>query len=264
MKHQWLVLLLCGGGLFNLAPLEGQDNETGGGALTSPSPATINFQVISQTKVDLGNRSVIYNLVVPPVLPPLPTPPPAAPLTPDQIQALQQHQTPPKKTVFVSLFATVFDRSVTLLQWSDENGAHRAYSNVDFNYFTGVGVVETTDTSYLLLITTVNDTRIAAAARNVTVPPASSFDVTQAQYMIVQDGSTAPTADSLKELDDLHTYFGANRQALIDGYNQRVAAQLALQQQLQANPPVPQDTVVNFWPVKNSVYLPATTGGSNP
>jgi hypothetical protein len=132
---------------------------------------------------------------------------------------------------------------------------------LDFNYLSGLGVLETADTSYMLFIGLGNDTRAAAAAKNIQVPALSQFDSTHSQYVIVQDGSKPPTAESSKGVADILAYFDANKQQMIDGYNQRVADQAAQAQWLLAHPPVPQNTIINIWPIPGAKQPTATQGG---
>jgi hypothetical protein len=227
------------------------------------SPPPINFQVLQTTKINLGNRSAIFNLVAPPALPPAPPPDPTpTPLTPEQIMALEQQQPPPKKNVAIFCSATVYDRQVSQLCWSDESGSHCAFSNVDLNYFcNGSGGFETADTTYFLIMGLGNDTRQGAMANNIQVPTLSQFSATRSQYVIVQDGSNAPTADSLKWLDDMHAYFDGNKEQLIDLYNKQTADRIAREQWLKDHPPVPVDTVINFWPVNSTNYQTSPQGG---
>lgn len=228
----------------------------------APPKPPINFQVLGTTTINLGNRSAIYNLVVPPPLPAAPDPAPTAPpLTADQIKALEQQQPPPKKSVVLFLSATVFDYQVTQLRWWDENGTHSAYSNVDFNYFSGAFAVETADTSYFLIMGLGNDTREAATANRVQVPPLSQFDKTHSQYVVAKDGSKPSTTESLKCLADLHSYFDSNKQRMIEGYNKRVTDQAAQAQWLLAHPPAPKDTIINIWPITGANQPTATQGG---
>ncbi len=234
-------------------------------AQDTPAPPNppIHFQVLGTTTINLGNRSAIYNLVAPPLLPPTPTPEPPTtpPLTAEQMQALEAQLPPPKKNVALFLSASVYDHQITRLSWSDENGRHVAFSNLDFNYFTGPGFFETADTSYFLLMGIGNETREGAAANNVQLPALSQFSPTQSQYIVVQDGSNPPTAESLKWIDDTHTYFDANKQRMIDSYNKLVADNLARAQWLKDHPPVPQNTVINFWPVQSTNYPTTPEGG---
>lgn len=246
-----------------LAPLAALAVNPADGANPPASPATpppISFQILQTSSVNLGNRSAIYNLVVPPVLPPPPVPtPPPPPLTAEQIQVLEAR--PLKMSVVLFLSATVFGRQVTQLRWSDENGQHTAFSNIDFNYFSGPSGFETADTSYFLFMGLGNQTREEAGADSIQVPPLSQFSAAASQYTVGENSVNPPTAGSLKMLDDMHAYFDANKLQMIDSYNKRVADQAARAQWLLDHPPVPHDTVINFWPVKSTNYPAASQGG---
>lgn len=246
--------------LVPLAVLAVDPADSGNPPASPATPPPINFQILQTSSINLGNRSAIYNLVAPPVLPPPPAPaPPPPPLTAEEIQALEAQ--PQKKSVVLFLSATVFNRQVTQLRWSDENGLHTAFSNIDFNYFSGPSGFETTATSYFLFMGLGNQTREEAGASSVQVPPLSQFSATASQYSVVENSTNPPTAESLKALDDMHTYFDANRQQMIDSYNKRVTDQAARAQWLLDHPPVPHDTVINFWPVKSTNYPAASQGG---
>lgn len=253
MKKHLTPAILCGLAVMATARAQIAGDIPANTTAAKPAePAPVQFEIIESRKIDLGNRSAIYNRVAPPLLPPKPPsepPPVRPPLTAEQLQALEQSQPAPKKNVVIFISATVYDRQITQLRWSDESGAHRAFSNIDFNYFSGAGMFATPDTSYFLMMGLGNETRDAAAASKIQLPALEQFRPTQAQYLVVQDDAKSPTDQSLKWLDDLHAYFDANKQQMIDGYNKSVADQIARQQWLKEHPPVPQNTVINFWRV---------------
>jgi hypothetical protein len=224
------------------------------------APAT-SFRILDQREVRVGGRTITYNRVAPPVFPsPSPSPTPQ-PTTPAGKRIKKTEPQAAKKTVMLSISATVFDRQITLVRWSDKSGSHRAFSNVDFNYFSGPPVIETADTSYFLMMGLGNQTREQAAAKNIPLPALSYFSSTGAQYAVIQDGSNPPMEESLKQIDDLHVYFNANKQWMIDEYNKRQQADAKRQQWLKEHPPVPKDTVINFWPKKSGVYLNGQNSG---
>jgi hypothetical protein len=227
----------------------------------APTPPPKAFHILDQREVWVGGRTITYNRVAPPVFAsssPSPTPSPTPPVG-KRIRSMQQQAA--KKTVMLSVSATVYDRQITLVRWSDKSGTHRAFSNVDFNYFSGTPVVETADTSYFLIMGLGNETHGQAATDNIPLPVLAYFSGTGAQYAVIQDGSTPPTEESLKQIDDLHAYFNANKQWMIDEYNKRQQADAKRQQWLKDHPPVPKDTVINFWPKKSSVYLSGQNQG---
>ena len=235
----------------------------------------INFEVLQTSRINLGNRSAIFNLVAPPVLPTAPTPvaPVAAqPPTAAELQAAEQRML--KKEVALFISATVIDRSVTSLSWQQEGRRYRAFSNVDFNFLCGINGIETADSVYWFIMGLGNETREeaevlrAAAAEHglpefaVPVPLLSEFSATRAEYAVVGEAETAPT-DAFKGVDALHVYFDAHREQLIADYAKRTAENAAREQWLKDHPPVPQDTVINFWPVKSTNY-PAQQNGGQP
>ena len=254
-------LLMCTASFLACFHATAQNAATAEQASPSDSPP-IKFQVLERRTIDLGNRSLFLNRVVPPKLPPAPAPTPSPPepqFTLEQKQALAEREA--KQTVVLFLSVTVYDRKVSELRWSDARGSHRAFSNIDFSYLAGMGGFETPDTSYTLMMGLGNETRAERIddGRSLTTdelkndlqlddPPATNFSATRSEYVIVEDKSaSAPPAEDLTALDTLHVYFDANKQRLIDEYDEREAANAARKQWLEEHPPVPKDTVINYW-----------------
>ena len=87
------------------------------------------------------------------------------------------------------------------------------------------------------------------------VPALARFPVGRSSYLLSGD---APADESLAALDALHRYYDAHRLQLTADCDRRAAATLARAQWLREQPPVPQDTVIKFWPKKSRTY--PTTG----
>jgi len=66
--------------------------------------------------------------------------------------------------------------------------------------------------------------------------------------------SGTATAEEAQALNDLHGYYAANSAGLIQTYTQKQAQWAAQLLQLQLNPPVRPNTVINYWPIKSSIY----------
>lgn len=153
-----------------------------------------------------------------------------------------------KKSEVLLLSATVFDRRVTELKWTVGGRQFRAWSNVDFNNFTGVTQVEAGDTIYTVMLALDNQSVADAAAGGLLpkdLPAAGKFPKPVAYF--VEQGAEVP-AESLAGLDALHAYFEANRGQLIAAAAQRAA---------QPPPTAPQPagrTVLEFWPKKSRNY----------
>jgi hypothetical protein len=221
--------------------------------------------------VNLGNRSIFYNRVAPP--PPLPpkTPAPlpeAKVLTPQEAAAVEARARKKFEALFLS--ATVYDRRVTELRWWFDNREYRAWSNVDFNYLAGAGEIETEDSVYWLIMGLGNDTAESVAAANERaatqgwnwhkeLPSPVRFNPARAEYFLATENKAPePSAEALAAIDALHRYYDANRARLTEDYEKREAARIAQEQWLKEHPPVPKDTMINFWPKKSRTY--PTTG----
>lgn len=235
------------------------------------SRPAIDFRVLQSWEVNLGNRSIFYNRVAPPPALPPQTPAPlpeAKPLTAEEAAAAEARAKKKFDALFLS--ATVYDRSVTELRWWFENREYRAWSNVDFNYFAGAGEIETEDTVYWLIMGLGNDTAESVAAANERaaaegwnwhkdLPSAVRFNPARAEYFLAADSKgSEPPAEALAAIDALHRYYDTNRTRLAEEYAKREAARIAQEQWLKEHPPVPKDTVINFWPKKSRTY--PTTG----
>ncbi len=207
-------------------------------------PPDISFRVLEQTRIDLGDHKLILNRVAPPVLPKshaVVQPPP--PFSAEAAETARRREG--KKSAVLFLTVTVYDREVSLLRWFGEGGEGRAYSNIDFNLLGGLGVIETEDTVYSLLLGLGNEARTAASRP---VPPLSQFSPARAEYFLAEDKAKPADAEALAALDALHRYYDAHRAQLAEDYKKREAARAERESQAKAHPPVPRNTVINFWP----------------
>jgi len=206
------------------------------------------FRILQQHRVFVAGHSVTYNFVAPPAL--LSTPPPsAAPVTP--VSSLPDPGTDYRYVIFS---ATVYDGKNTILQCLDDNGGFTAVSNVDFDYFGGIGQFQIGNTVYFYFMAL--DDESSPSSDPLMAQALAQGDATlpanPPAYAIVT-GSASP--DALSAFDDFHSYFGANETQMVQAYWQRSALAARQQLQLRLHPPVKPDPVINFWPIKSSVYL---------
>lgn len=231
--------------------------QTGTSATNTPP---VIFKTIYQSKFNLGNRSVFFNIVEPPVLParPVPTPAPQPVLTPEQEQAeLLREQKEWKSLCFE---ATVYSHRVTEIKWGNQ-GQYRVYSNIDFCHFSHLMEVETDTTVFSVFYFLFDQTWEADPDIAARLPASSAFP--QGTFSYIVDKTCTPLAEDLAWLNSIHKYYNANSAQLAADYNKRVAEWRAKELWNQANPPIPQNTVMNFWPIKSGVYLPSTSGTNN-
>ena len=256
-------------GPYSLGQADGAVTSAGNHAdpeATRPRPAALHPRVLESVEVKFPDHSVFYQRVAPPVAPAA-----RAPVALPVVKSLSLAESAAaearaqKKSVVLMLSATVYDRQVTELRWSANGRAYRAWSNADFNLLAGQGEVETEDAVYSLLMALGNETREAAAEgerqatahgladswETKTVPDLSKFPVGRSTYLPSGD---VPDADSLAALEALHRYYDAQHLRLVADYEKRQAANTAREQWLKDHPPKPENTVINFWPIKSRTY----------
>jgi hypothetical protein len=233
----------------------------------------VTYSVQERKEVSMGNRTLILNRVAPPVLPVQAKQAVAASLqrqySEAEIQALNAEVDAPKEHRTVMVNATVFDRNLTELRWSDQGQEFVAYSNVDFNYLQCLTDVETDTAYYLFFIGVGNDTAEAVRARNElarekglknytdkSIPQLPAFTPGRAEYFVLTDDPAIIERDDIfGPIDALHAYYEQNEARLKVEYQRREALTAARERYEAANPETPKDTVINFWPVRGSVYL---------
>ena len=216
-------------------------------AVVEPKQSRIRFQTIESRRVKTGGRSVVMNRVAPPILPEAPKPPSAQ--TAEEIaaaEAAEVQQAPQKRHEVLFLSATVYDRKVTELRWSVDGKQRSAFSNVDFNYFTGISQIETADANFSLIFAL--DNQNAEQREATDLPALERFSLARAEYFMKEHQGAPVLADEkLAALDALHVYFDANKQRLIADAAKRQAALAEKERQLKEHPPAPKNTVINFW-----------------
>lgn len=221
------------------------------------SPAADTFQVIEQRIIHKDGRAITFNRVVPPLSP-------TAPVSDTKVAAVSVAQESKDHQMF-SISATVYDRKITELRWFKDGKSFHAWSNVDFNFIAGMGSFETTDTIYSLVLGLGNEmspppseatTQLSASGEVKSLPAWETFPSGQFGYILIQEGSASVhTAQDVAAMDALHHYYEVNRDKLKQAYAEREAKRIAQEQWQKDHPPVPQDTVTNFWPIKSKTYL---------
>ncbi len=216
----------------------------------------IRFQTIESRTVHLGDHSVLMNRVISPVLPE-----PPVRIKAEVIEGVEEEVQPQKRHQVLFLSTTVYDRKVTEIRWSEGARTFAVFSNIDFNYFTGIGSFETADTQYMLILGLGNETsgQVEAFNKNAAEqgwaeeywkqrPPFERFSPKRSEYVISESkAASAPSDEQLSALDALHGYFDANKQQLMDNYAKRQALNEERARRAKEHPPVPKDTVINFW-----------------
>ena len=266
---------LCAGELLSQQTTNTQTT-SGSTSIMTAGSATINLQVIQSRTVNVGNHTVTFNQVVPPVFPnPTPAPSPAPTPAPSlaYLQWLQTEDQKANKLIFIS--ATIYDHNVTDVRLSDETGSCRVFSDINFAYLSGVGEFETPDTIYEYMEAWGDDTSdtlrqnlsawpAAMKANQVTLgwvtlarqqlPNLALSPGSQSRYLVADAPPSG--SDLLSVLNDLHAYYDANYALLIAQYHKRLEAQAAAEAWAATHPPgPPPPVIINYWPIKSGVYL---------
>ncbi len=163
----------------------------------------------------------------------------------------------------LSLSATVYDRKLSEIQWRKGPLRFTLLSNVDFNYLSMIGWLETDQTcwSTFFFVNNVDSIREQRYARMAKergavytprpVPDGSALDSQKADYVIYAEPGDGIPAELVEEMDALHRHYTANEQALKVTWHNRQELNKAHRAWQEANPPTPKDTVINFWPVRS-------------
>ena len=159
----------------------------------------------------------------------------------------------------------MYDRRLTEIRWFSGATNLRVLSNIDFNHLSGLGSFESRDTVYLWILGLGNEEsavfaggdnakeRVLAEAK-LRLPDLTANPMARSSYLIVE-GNAAENPAAVAALNALHEHYDANRLRIIGEYQQQQADNTEHARQLREHPPVQKDTVINFWPKKNSIYL---------
>jgi hypothetical protein len=156
-------------------------------------------------------------------------------------------------------WATVYDGKFTVLHWSLGDQRMVAVSNINFDYLSTLGGFADGNTFYEIIAFLDDESSQDADPQDAAwlQQAQNSLQPAIPGYLIV---SGTATPEELQGLDAAHRYFGANQTSLIQAYAVRQAQFAAEQLHLKLYPPVKPATVINYWPIKSSVY----PTGSNP
>ena len=207
-------------------------------------------RVLSSVEVDYGDHSVFYNRVEAPLLKPEAgrTPIPARAPTAEEIAQAERIES--KRQVNLWLSCTVFGGQFTEIRLPQDGQEVVLHSSIDFNVLAQAFNLETGDSYYSLFLGLGDAPREDFTGQWPTTLLAEAARTGKSKWQVVSKMQLS--ADSLRTVEDLHKYFDTHRESLIAQRAQREAAQRAREEWLKANPPVPQDIVINFFPIRSS------------
>ena len=263
--HSRIAAVLLSAGLLLALPLHAADEVK---------------KVLSTTEIDLGTHSVVFQRVEPPkeVVAPV-----AAPVSAvaSALSGLSREEIVAKwirlRSVLLSLSCTVYESGVTEVRWREESGEEvRIVSSIDFNFLRGVGEFTTEERRYSVFMAVGNAmssetaTRLRASGTAVPVSVVARAAPVAAEVLaelkkeggsryVIVSAPEGAGAEVFRAMDDLHRHYDAHKDELAAAWRQSEVDRTAREQWEKEHPPVPQDTVIQFWPKKGSRYLGTTT-----
>jgi len=215
--------------------------------------ALTNARVLESFEVDFGPRSVFYNRIETPLLkqqlthPPVTRAPAEAEPAAEELAAWNA-----KEDVTMFLSCTVWDNAVTEVRWQREDGEYVFWSGVDFKHLGQAWGLEA-ESSRFTLILGLGDESSADTGADLPKIPAGS-------YRIVSFPKTGVAPGVVRALDDLHACYREHAEQFRRAYEAMEAKRLDEEAWRRAHPPVPKDTIINYFPIR-SVYTGQATKG---
>ena len=217
-------------------------------AFAAEPGALNNARILESVEVDYGDHSVFYNRVEAPVLKPEAARTPVPSRAPTAAEIAQTERLEAKRQVNLWLSCTVFDGQFTEIRLPQDGQEVVIHSTIDFNFLAPGFDLETADSYYNLYMGLGDATRDEFSGRWPTTLLAEAARTGKSRWQVVSN--VLLSADSLRSVENLHTYVDTHRGTLIAQRAQREAAQRAHEEWLKANPPVPEDIVINYWKVQ--------------
>lgn len=224
-------------------------------------------KVLDSQEVDLGDHKITYNRIEAPKLKPEPAKVAAAPVEPvamtkEEEAALKAWAAKLQYSFYPSV--TVYDGNFSEIRWWDEGHENVVWSNVNFLHFCALADLETETAYYSFMLwgweTTSEEMRLMNAEAKspeeiVPLPPSGLPALGKEGPQWVAAGKLSEGA--VQAMEDFHEYYQANGAKMAAEYQRREEEAKAREEWLKANPPIPPDTVVSFFPIR-SVHAPKT------
>lgn len=225
----------------------------------APPKELPSFRVQSTTVRQLEDRKIVMQRVSDSGLPDPPPPPPSA--TKEQLEALraspewQERIAEHKESKLILLSASVVDGKATFVRWYHEGEEFQAWSNVNFNHLSGFAEFESNRTRYSFIMA-VGDISTAKGRKSEWPGKPPELGVNYPAFTLVKGDESK--GDVLAMMIALHDLYENEQDKLVAAHEGRLRASAEREAWLRANPPQPQDTVIQFWPRKGSRYLENT------
>ena len=218
--------------------------------------------ILDTQEVELGDRKITYHRVETPLLKPEPVKLAAAPVEEVPMTAEEEaewRKWEAKFQYYPFFGVTVYDGKYSEIRWRDEEQENVAWSNVNFLHFCPLGDLETESAYYMVMLmgwetTTKEVLELNASAQSsmelTPLPPATL-------PLLVKAGPKWQAAGPLSEnakraMNDFHEYYRIHGTQMAVDYAKREADAKAHEEWVKAHPPIPQDTVITYFPIRST------------
>lgn len=230
------------------------------------------FKILDSQEVDFGDHKITYNRVETPLLKPEPikldlAPVEAVPMTAQEQVELRKWEAKFQYSVFLGV--TVYDGQFSEVRWYEDGRENVVWSNINFMHFAPIGDLETDTAYYMVMVWGWETTSAEVKALNATaqsreeltpLPPDTLPPLGKAGPRWMAAGPLSENAK--RAMNDFHEYYRLHGLEMAAAYKQREEEAKANEESLKAHPPIPQDTIVNFFPIRSTSIKSTRTGKS--
>jgi len=225
-------------------------------------------ELVETKVVQFGDRSLTVNAVKPLQL----TKPvreqraeAVNPFTEEEFKALlAEHEQQSKPQEQISMAATVYENAYSEITWRDteSRAEFTVWTNVSLNYLRPISTLEDGNYGYLYFGFVTNITHEEEAirlelARQHGFPdiesrwktPPIAFSSDQFEYVVIADDPAQVPQKLYRQLDAVLGHYLANREELEVMHHNTQTLEKARQAYLEAHPPSPKPTMINFWTI---------------
>lgn len=157
-----------------------------------------------------------------------------------------------RKSMNLTLFVTVFDDELTKIRVAPLDDGVTVLSNVAFTHQPAIESVVTHEAYYSLF--SFVDRVESDSGAGLNRPDSSVFSTTDPEYLVFAEGETEVSPELLEAIDTLHRHY-LEHATEFEARAQRAAAlRAARERYLEENPPAPQETVINFFPIRSRIH----------
>ncbi|MCX6970737.1 MAG: hypothetical protein NTV93_11405 [Verrucomicrobia bacterium] len=218
-------------------------------------------RILDTQEVDFGDRKITYNRVETPRLKPepvvvAPVPVKPVPMTAPEEEELRRWEAKFQYSPFLGV--TVYDGAFSEIRWWDDGQENVVWSNVNFLHFAPFSDLETDAAYYSVMLsgwetTTAEVRAMNAAAKSraemMPLPPATLPSLSQAGP---KWQAASPLSEGAKRaMNDFHEYYRKHGAQMAVDYGRREEEARANEAWAKAHPPIPQDTVINYFPIRS-------------